>query len=267
MNQELESPAPHFFRLAPLVELVDAAGSVIMDVYRSANQQVQAKADNSPVTAADLGANAVICEGLARLWPQIPVLTEEGRNPFAPGDMPSLYWAVDPLDGTKEFLKRNGEFTVNVALVEQGRPVLGVVSAPALGLLYQGLVGHIARRRTDDGWDRIAASGPPAPGAMIRVASSRSHPSPLLAGWLQRFGQVAQRPVGSSLKFCLLAQGEADVYPRFGPTCIWDTAAGHAVLAAAGGCVTTMDGQSLAYSRPGSVLNPDFVAWGQPLPP
>ena len=251
----------HFSRLGPVVDLVDRAGEAILQVYRGADLGIQAKADSSPLTEADLAANEIICKGLASLWPEIPILSEEAANPFAGEQEPPLYWAVDPLDGTKEFIKRNGEFTVNVALVENGYPVLGVVAAPALGLVYEGVQGHGARRRSSAGWEPIAIGGPIVPEAVVRVASSRSHPSPAVDVWLKRFERIEQRPSGSSLKFCLLAQGDADVYPRFGPTCIWDTAAGHAVLAAAGGCVTSVDGKPLLYKRPANVLNPDFVAW------
>ena len=252
----------HYSRLEPVVALVDQAGAAIMEIYARLDRGIQSKADNSPLTAADLAANAIICNGLASHWPEIPILTEEADNPFTSGEEPPLYWAVDPLDGTREFIKRNGEFTVNVALIENGDPVFGVVSAPALGLLHAGAIGHGARMRNAAGWRPIAVAAKRNATEPVRVASSRSHPSPQLAGWLQRFANVEQRQMGSSLKFCLVAQGDVDVYPRFGPTSYWDTSAGHAVLAAAGGRVSLMDGTALTYRWPAVPLNPDFVAWG-----
>ncbi|MDO9217126.1 MAG: 3'(2'),5'-bisphosphate nucleotidase CysQ [Lacisediminimonas sp.] len=244
-----------------LVALTDAAGRAIMRVYASPDLGITSKADASPLTAADLAANEVIVHGLASKWPEIPILSEEVRNQFGPDETPPLYWAVDPLDGTKEFIKRNGEFTVNIALIENGRPVLGAIGAPALDALYIGVVGLGARKRIAGQWADMGVRKPAVDrlGAM-RVAQSRSHPSPEVAAFLQQFGQLESREVGSSLKFCLLAAGEADIYPRFGPTCIWDTAAGHAILVAAGGAVVRVSGQALTYAHPGQVLNPHFIA-------
>ena len=244
-----------------LVNLADNAGQAILRIYRGPDLGIQAKADSSPVTDADLAANAILCAGLQQRWPSLPVLTEEGANPFKAGDMPALYWAIDPLDGTREFIKRNGEFTVNIALIEHGFPVFGLVSAPALDLLYVGVQGRGARKRQAGAWQDIEAS----PAAMPRrVLCSRSHPSPATEEWLRQTGwQIERREIGSSLKFCLLAEGEGDVYPRFGPTCIWDTAAGHGVLAAAGGAVARAEGGPLLYHLPQQTLNPDFIAWGR----
>jgi 3'(2'), 5'-bisphosphate nucleotidase len=245
--------------IAALVSLADEAGQAILRIYQQADLGLQLKDDQSPLTAADLAANAIICRGLTLRWPQIPILTEEGANPFQPGQRPALYWAIDPLDGTREFVKRNGEFTVNVALVEQGCPVFGLVFAPVIDALYIGIPGQGARRRRAGQWQDIVCA--PASQA-LRVVCSRSHLSDATREWMAGLPQPVQtREIGSSLKFCLLAEGEADVYPRFGPTCIWDTAAGHGVLAAAGGRVLRADGGTLSYAEPGTVLNPDFVAW------
>ncbi len=245
-----------------LVMLADEAGLAIMAVYQRADLGVREKEDLSPLTEADLAANAILCRGLAARWPQVPILTEEGANPFAPGEKPALYWAIDPLDGTREFIKRNGEFTVNVALVENGVPVFGLVLAPVLDALYVGAQGQGARLRQGGQWRSIACA--PA-GPVLRVVCSRSHLSQETLAWIEHLDQpIERREIGSSLKFCLLAAGEADVYPRFGPTCIWDTAAGHGVLAAAGGRVLRSDGAPLRYAEPGQVLNPDFVAWALP---
>jgi 3'(2'), 5'-bisphosphate nucleotidase len=218
-----------------------------------------------------LASNEILINGLSTRWPQIPVLSEESVNGFADGDRPELYWAVDPLDGTKEFLNGNKEFTVNVALVNNGMPQLGVVGAPALGLLYWGACGEInnycskAKKRDAAGWQSIKVSGIGTNqfgDRPLRVAMSRSHPSEELSKWLKQFDNVDELYIGSSLKFCLLAEGAVDVYPRFGTTCIWDTAAAHAVVVAAGGCVIELDGTNLLYHQPSNTLNPFFIALG-----
>lgn len=263
--------------LQTLVHLADQAGQAIMEIYqRNSPVQQARKSDSSPLTEADLAANAILVAGLIAHWPHIPVLSEENLNQFAPGERPPLYWAVDPLDGTKEFIKRNGEFTVNLALVVDGEPQIGVVGAPAQGLMYLGCAGSswrgapIARKRSAAGWEDVRVSGY-IPGAHaprpLRVAMSRSHPSPELAAWLAPWGALEARDVGSSLKFCLVAEGAVDVYPRLGPTCIWDTAAGHALVAAAGGRVCRLDGEDLRYPTPARTLNPSFVVWGQRAAP
>jgi 3'(2'), 5'-bisphosphate nucleotidase len=229
------------------------------------------KVDNSPLTDADLASNDILVWGLATRWPQIPILSEESVNAFSAGEHPPLYWAVDPLDGTKEFIKGNGEFTVNVALVVNGDPQVGVVGAPALGLMYVAAFGQNcdfaarARKRDAQGWTDIKVSGislEHLKNRALRVAMSRSHPSAELADWLKQFESVDGRDIGSSLKFCLVAEGAVDVYPRFGPTCIWDTAAGHALVTAAGGIVSQWDGSPLTYTEPAKTLNPFFIAWG-----
>jgi len=265
-----------------LVQLADQAGDAIMEIYqRESPVHQQVKDDSSPLTEADLAANAILVAGLMAHWPHIPVLSEESLNQFGPHEEPPLYWAVDPLDGTKEFIKRNGEFTVNVALVVDGEPQIGVVGAPAQGLMYVGCAGAhwqgapMARKRCAGVWSDIRSAGD-TPSASIdanasastdverpvRVAMSRSHPSPELAAWLAPLGAIEARDVGSSLKFCLVAEGAVDVYPRLGPTCIWDTAAGHALVVAAGGRVCQMDGAPLRYATPANTLNPFFVVWG-----
>jgi 3'(2'), 5'-bisphosphate nucleotidase len=236
-----------------------AAGTAAMQVYAS-DFAVRGKADQSPVTEADERAEAVILEWLAELTPDIPVISEEQS---AAGLAPSAcdrFWLVDPLDGTREFIQRNGEFTVNIALIESGRPTLGVVAAPALDRLFAGALGYGASVHDAAGAHRIACRGLPAEG--ITVVSSRSHGD---RDELDRFllGRkvAASTGAGSSLKFCLVAAGEADLYPRLGRTMEWDTAAGHAVLAAAGGSVKTLAGDDLRYGKPG-LDNPHFVASG-----
>ena len=253
-----------------LIELVDAAGLAIMDIYaRRDSLENAVKSDGSPLTQADLVANQILVSGLHQKFPEIPVLSEESRNTFAKGERPQMYWAVDPLDGTKEFIKGNGEFTVNVALVVEGVPQLGLVGAPALGLFYFGLQGFAgdfpskAQRRDKNGWHDVRVSeahSNTTAGVGLRVAMSRSHPSTELQKWLTQFPKVDAKDVGSSLKFCLVAEGAVDVYPRFGPTCIWDTAAGHAIVVAAGGRVAQSNGEALMYCEPALTLNPHFIA-------
>jgi 3'(2'), 5'-bisphosphate nucleotidase len=249
--------------LAALAEVAKAAGEAILPIYRE-GIIARAKADGSPLTDADLAADAVILAGLARACPGIPVVTEET---LPQGDSArDRFLLVDPLDGTKEFLAGNGEFTVNIALVEDHRPVLGVVLAPALGLLWQGAAGEGATR-TDLATGRTQPCRVrPRPAAPVAVAS-RSHADAETEAFLARFGAAERRSVGSSLKFCLVADGEADVYPRFAPTMEWDTAAGHAVLLAAGGRVETPEGAPLRYGLGGrGWRNPHFIAWGGDLP-
>jgi 3'(2'), 5'-bisphosphate nucleotidase len=245
-----------------LLPIVARAGAAIMQVYGD-GFTVQRKDDNSPLTLADLESQRVIVEGLNRLTPAIPILAEESAQaPWAERKTWSLLWVVDPLDGTREFVKRNGEFTVNIALVRGHEPVLGVVSAPAQGLLYWGAAGVGAFSQTEGGAQiPIHVSVPHDP---LRVVGSRSHASAETAGYLARLAPHVMTGIGSSLKFCLVADGKADLYPRFGPTSEWDTAAGQALLEAAGGQVTRLDGHRLRYNCRESVINGDFLAFNHP---
>lgn len=249
----------------PLRDLARAAGIEILRHYRG-GVAARTKDDASPVTAADEAAERIILEGLRRLTPDIPIVSEEaaaaGRTPEIEG-AGARFWLVDPLDGTKEFLSGNGEFTVNIALIENGRPVLGVVHIPALGTTYTGVIpGGATRQRDDEPPTPIAARVQPPGGAI--VLSSRSHgDDTAMAAFLADEKVGGHRVAGSALKFCLVAEGVADLYPRLGRTMEWDTAAGHAVLAAAGGSVTTLDGAELRYGKPG-FDNPHFVARGRP---
>lgn len=239
------------------------AGAVILRHYEAQDVVAETKPDGSPVTIADEAAEAVILAGLARLAPQVPVVAEECA---AAGQVPDIsggrFWLVDPLDGTREFLNRNGEFTVNIALLENRRPVLGAVYAPVLSTLYLGSLGEAAWRITGDGAQTtISARKIPTEG--LTVIASRSHGDrQALSDYLDGQGVAAERQAGSSLKFCVLAEGGADLYPRFGRTMEWDTAAGDAVLQAAGGAVETLDQHPLLYGKPG-LDNPFFVAFGQ----
>ncbi|MFC2993573.1 3'(2'),5'-bisphosphate nucleotidase CysQ [Halomonas tibetensis] len=242
------------------------AGDAIMAIY-SRDFTIEEKEDKSPLTEADKAANAIIEAALHALPQGIPVLSEENTEGFAGADTDGRYWLVDPLDGTKEFIKRNGEFTVNIALIENGRPVLGVVVAPALGVSYlaaQGVGAFKVEWGKEKSGERqpIRVSGPPAEGVAWRVVGSRSHPSPDLTEWLEQLDEHDMVPMGSSLKLCLVAEGAADVYPRLGPTCIWDTGAAQAVVEQAGGRVETLAGQPLSYATPGQNLNPNFIVWG-----
>jgi 3'(2'), 5'-bisphosphate nucleotidase len=236
------------------------AGDAILDIYRT-DFEVERKADASPVTKADLEAERIILEVLRRLTPDIPAVAEEEMSAGRVPEVGDRFWLVDPLDGTREFLSRNGEFTVNIALVENRRPILGVVHAPARRLTFTGLLpGEATCQEGDKPVERISVRKPPEGG--ITVVASRRHGSIGAQEDFLQGRQVASRVAcGSSLKFCVVARGEADVYPRFGPTMEWDTAAGQAVLAAAGGRVTTIDGKEFLYRKPG-FENPDFIAWG-----
>lgn len=247
--------------LPRLNDIARHAGEAILQVYRG-QMVVERKADSSPVTQADVLAEAIITEALARLAPQIPIVAEEavaqGRIPDVAGAR--AFWLVDPLDGTREFIERNGEFTVNIALIEGGEPVAGVVYAPAIDRLFFGARGLGAKVIDSQGEREIACRIAPAEG--LTVLASRSHGD---RDALARFlvGKPVARTVlaGSSLKLCLLAEGAGDLYPRIGRTMEWDIAAGHAVLSAAGGHVRTMDARELGYGKPG-FENPDFVASG-----
>ncbi len=244
--------------LPEIVALADKAGAVIMEHYRG-EIEVKTKADASPVTAADEAGEAVILEGLARLAPKIPVVAEEK---VAAGDIPEIgdgrFWLVDPLDGTKEFISKNGEFTVNIALIDQDGPLMGVVLAPARDKSWWGWRGHGAYMRDSDGETKNIQVRPAPAGGLTAVAS-RSHSDEATEKFLDQVGATERMSAGSSLKFCLVAEGKADIYPRFGPTMEWDVAAGHAVLVAAGGHVTTLDGKPFGYRKP-SFRNTGFIA-------
>jgi len=249
--------------LDPVLAIADEACRAILAVYNS-DFAVELKDDRSPLTQADRAAHAVIVAGLAALEPALPILSEESAGSEI-GERRSWqrYWLVDPLDGTKEFIKRNGEFTVNIALIDGHEPVLGVVAAPVPGTAWLGSVGSGAWKRTAAGRDAIAVRRPAA--EPLRVVGSRSHASPALAAFLDTLGPHELKPMGSSLKICLVAEGEADLYPRLGPTSEWDTAAAQAVLIAAGGSMIDLTGQPLTYNARESLLNPHFLALGDDI--
>lgn len=251
--------------MAPVVELALKAGEAILPFWR-VGTAVTAKTDDSPVTAADMAAHHLILAGLTALDPSIPVLSEEDANiPQSVRASWQRWWLVDPLDGTKEFISGSEEFTVNIALIEQGRVVFGVVSMPTNGRVYVGGAG-LGAWRCDQGGTPVAISvrDVPGPGQSFTVVASRRHSSPqqerLLAGLSASLGELELASIGSSLKFCLLAEGAADCYPRLAPTSQWDTAAAQGVLEGAGGEVLTLKGEALTYEARESLLNPYFLA-------
>ncbi len=243
-------------------DLALRAGREILDVYGT-DFATAAKADASPITEADLRAHRLITDGLARLEPRLPILSEESAEIESAGRLAwRRYWLVDPLDGTKEFVSRNGEFTVNIAMIDDGRPVFGVVHAPVTGAMYWGAEGCGAFRETETTPARQLHVRSPA-ASPLHVVGSRSHGSPALARRLELLGPHTLHAVGSSLKLCLVAEGRADLYPRLGPTSEWDIAAGHAIIDAAGGRVVTLaDGAPLRYNQGETLLNPEFLAAG-----
>lgn len=244
-----------------LVAVARQAGAVILDIYNRDFETLR-KADRSPVTEADTAAEAVILEALARLMPDVPAIAEEQcAKDGVPLSAPERFFLVDPLDGTKEFIARNGEFTVNIALIEHGEPVLGVVYLPATDACYAGTGGKAERSIGGGTLEPIAARAAPESGLVMAI--SRSHADGEVERAKARGLDIAGTIVaGSSLKFCRIAEGVADLYPRFGNTMEWDTAAGQAVLEAAGGRVETTDGAPLAYGKPG-FRNPHFIAYGR----
>lgn len=242
-----------------LAQIAQEAGREIMAVHATAFEST-AKPDGSPVTEADLRADRVIRAALARDFPGIAVVSEEAAPDIA--SAPQRFFLVDPLDGTKEFIARNGEFTVNIALVDGERAVAGVVLAPALGECFVGAAGLGACKRSAHTEHAIRTS-PVAAGATLRVLGSRFHRGAGTDAWLGRLGRAHEvTTIGSSLKFCRIAEGAADLYVKIGPTSQWDTAAGQAVLEAAGGAVRRADGLPLAYGAAHALVNPDFVAVG-----
>ncbi|WP_409316388.1 3'(2'),5'-bisphosphate nucleotidase CysQ [Pseudomonas sp. KCJK9016] len=251
--------------MAPVVELALRAGEAILPFWR-ADVAVTAKSDNSPVTAADIAAHHVIVAGLTALDPSIPVLSEEDAGiPQSVRAGWQRWWLVDPLDGTKEFISGSEEFTVNIALIENGRVVFGVVSMPTNGRFYVGGAG-LGAWRGDTGGTPVAIQvrDVPGPGEAFTVVASRRHSSPeqerLLAGLSASLGELQLANIGSSLKFCLLAEGAADCYPRLAPTSQWDTAAAQGVLEGAGGEVLGLNGEAFCYPARESLLNEFFLA-------
>lgn len=277
--------------LPPLIDLSVRAGAAILDVYETGNLETEHKADASPLTLADRTSHDLIDAGLRELTPDIPILSEEGRDiPWSERRSWTEFWLVDPLDGTKEFIKGNGEFTVNIAFVRRGDPVLGVIYAPVRRVAWFGFTGGadepaFARRMSAEALSEVQADALPAGGSLqslgepiavrerderqLTVIASRTHLNEATEAFISRVGahheDVRKINVGSSLKLCYLAEGRADLYPRYAPTSEWDTAAGHAIIRAAGGEIYRADpeagrtNQPLAYNK-ADLLNPSFVA-------
>ena len=251
-------------RLAERVgDIAVAAGQAILEVYRRQDIEVVQKEDSSPLTEADLASHRVIRDALADLTPDIPLLSEESADvDHAVRSQWREYWLVDPLDGTKEFIKRNGEFTVNIALIHDGVPVLGVVYVPVTGVTYRGCEG-LGASKQEAGSEpgrisvRTLGDGP------LLVVGSRSHRGDSLNAFLEKVGEHEMVSMGSSLKLCLVAEGAADIYPRLGPTSEWDTAAAQCVVEQAGGTVTDTDMKPLRYNTKDSLLNPFFLVFGE----
>ncbi|TFH76037.1 3'(2'),5'-bisphosphate nucleotidase CysQ [Gammaproteobacteria bacterium LSUCC0112] len=262
--------------LQTINQIAVEAGKRIMDVYqRPGLIEVSNKLDESPLTEADLHAHRLILEALTSLTPALPVLSEESAQvPFATRQRWHTYWLVDPLDGTKEFISRNGEFTVNIALISNGEPVMGVVHVPVTGVSYLGICQGTPRAwrcELDNNWTPIRAGTLAEPGPQgsghLRVVASRRHGGEALEKFLAELNQcyagMQILNMGSSIKICLIAEGKADVYPRLAATSEWDTAAAHAVLRAAGGDILQADLSQLLYNRKESLLNPVFIAIGK----
>lgn len=250
-----------------VIAIARQAGALIMAVYQQ-DFAVQNKADNSPVTEADLQAHDCIVAALCALTPDLPVLSEESPAAEITRRMSWVrYWLVDPLDGTREFIKKNGEFTVNIALIDNGVPVLGVVYAPVLDIAWWGQQGLGAFKVLGaHPAQSIHVAPVPSAGQRWRIVGSRSHSTPELEAFIQRLPGAEMVPVGSSIKLCLIAEGKADLYPKLGPTGEWDTAAGQAVVEAAGGQVLVWPALTpLRYNqRPDTLINPDFMVCAQP---
>lgn len=249
-------------RLKEAILLARQAGEAVMAVYGRSEIEVKSKEDDSPLTEADLASHRIIVAGLGKIVPEFPVLSEESAEiPYEERRSWKSYWLVDPLDGTKEFVGRTGEFTVNIALIEDGFPVLGVVYAPAIGRLYHAEKGCGAFLETDEKTTRIGVSGYSA--GKVRVVASRSHRGEKLDAFLEKLGDFESVSMGSSLKFCLVAEGSADLYPRLGPTMEWDTAAAQCVVEESGGSVADIEGNRLKYNKP-DLHNPEFMVSGNP---
>lgn len=256
-----------------LTALVSRAAGAVMDV-RSSALAVRQKPDASPVTAADEASEEIIAGGLRRLLPGLDIVSEEAAARSAPRSVTSAFALVDPLDGTREFIAGHDDFAINLAIIAEGRPVFGLVAAPALQMFWRrGAEGGAERLRLAPGAplqharDKIEIHTAIPPAGRLRALVSRSHLDQRTTAWLAQHAGVELMPCGSALKFCRVAEGAADIYPRLAPTMEWDVAAGDAVLTAAGGAVLTPEGQPLVYGQTGRGLRiPDFIAWGAPPP-
>ena len=248
--------------IEPLIRLAQQAGQEIVKIY-DIGFEVTDKADDTPLTDADLAAHEAITHGLAQLTPEIPVLSEESESiPYEERRQWQRYWLIDPLDGTREFIKRNGEFTVNIALIENQQPILGVIQVPVNGILYYGWRdGGSWKQLPDQSPEQIHVRTPSS--EQLVVAGSRSHQNEIITEFLDKIGSHRIFPMGSSLKSCLVAEGQADLYPRLGPTSEWDTAAAQCIVEEAGGQITDTAMNPIRYNTKESLLNPHFFVFGK----
>ena len=242
-----------------IIKIAKNAGVAILEVYKDSNIQADLKDDNSPLTLADKASNEIITKKLKKLTPEIPILSEEGKKiDYSERKKWKLFWLIDPLDGTKEFIKKNGEFTVNIALISNGQPILGIVYAPVLNILWHGNIKD-GSYKTDSNNSSVKLNVK-KPNGTIKVVASRSHSNnPKLDNFLIKYPDYKLVKMGSSIKICLVADGSADIYPRLGPTMEWDTAAAHAVVKFAGGNIYDLDNMNeLTYNK-SNLLNPEFL--------
>ncbi|WP_396621520.1 3'(2'),5'-bisphosphate nucleotidase CysQ [Marinobacter sp. W-8] len=250
----------HYSSILPdVIKIADEASEKVLHIYQS-DFKVNYKEDHSPITAADIASHDIIVKGLRQISRDIPILSEEGAEiPWEERKKWRRFWLIDPIDGTKDFTQRTGEFTVNIAMIEDGEPVMGVVTAPALKEAFWGIKGEGAHMRDRTG--RVHRIRVAEPKDTLRVVASKNHLNDETRAFIDTLGAHETVQAGSSLKFCRIAEGHADIYPRMGPTSEWDTAAAHAVLVAAGGKVQTPEGHPLVYGKE-SILNPNFIAAG-----
>ena len=241
-----------------IIKVSKNAGDAIMDIYES-EFDVNIKSDQSPLTKADILSNKIICQSLKKITPDVPILSEESSNiPYHERSKWNQYWLIDPLDGTKEFIKKNGEFTTNIALIRDHKPIFGLIHLPVKKHTYWGCEdkGSFFLDRTNNIRKINVSTNNDDP---IRIAASRSHPSEELTNLLDKIKNYKLLEVGSSLKFCLIASGEADIYPRFGPTSEWDTAAGEAIARFAGGSIVDFENNNIIYNKGENLINPYFL--------
>ncbi|WP_226595699.1 3'(2'),5'-bisphosphate nucleotidase CysQ [Marinobacter nauticus] len=250
----------HYSSILPdVIKIADEASEKVLHIYQS-DFKVNYKEDHSPITAADIASHDIIVKGLRQISRDIPIFSEEGEEiPWEERKKWRRFWLIDPIDGTKDFAQRTGEFTVNIAMIEDGEPVMGVVTAPALKEAFWGIKGEGAHMRDRTG--RVHRIRVAEPKDTLRVVASKNHLNEETRAFIEALGSHETVQAGSSLKFCRIAEGHADIYPRMGPTSEWDTAAAHAVLVAAGGKVQTPEGQPLVYGKE-NILNPHFIAAG-----
>ena len=253
--------------LLEIVNISVDAGEVILNYYNE-NVDVIYKDDESPLTKADLASHKIITDSIKKITPDIPILSEEEFIDWKIRKKWKKYWLIDPLDGTKEFIKKNDEFTVNIALIENNRPILGVIYTPALNELFYSIKNFgsykiLTKKKLNTLKEAKRISINKKKSNKIKIVGSRSHSNPILDKWVNKnFNEFDILQKGSSLKFCLIAEGSADIYPRFGPTSEWDIAAGHIILEEAGGKLKSIDNKEILYNEKENILNPDFFAYG-----